>query len=497
MGMTNYTQYIMDACSSGEINQYMSDRLLRASEFGMTDDLLQYAIDDAKDATKHEVESDDDYNVRFFVITTADDMMDDTFNAKLEPEDKHHLCKYILQNKKDGCKLKDLTDFRVLMHKWLCDKHKKTAYPNTFGKEDRDPAYDRYRWVDTIKVIYSLLHEKSIDKNAAIELATVDWSEDERFKFVNWMRYYESGNTEKYNVKTAKTKTAEPVDIYDLGLPSNMLDPATRSNNPEERPMSAYRVRKEKTKREQELEKAKKFREQMKSRLRSLRRLLDRYNSALPQQNIEQIQDEMYALDKSLSKLNVYASLEDCVVRSANRIERMGFREGADILHKFAADPEASPAPEALPPSPEDSKEIVEALPPSPESTKPPASSVDVNVVIQRLEGLTKALKSRDLIRDIASADILLNELGLASYFPELGDSQSKLIEAFSYAGNRVDAIVAKLRGTGKSVSKHPAAKEKPEPMPTPAPEPQSEKIDKRELSTKPIGRMRKELPAG
>ena len=66
--MTDYTQYIMDARDSGEINQYMSDRLLRASEFGMTDYLLDCAIDDAKDATKHEIESDDDYNVRFFVI---------------------------------------------------------------------------------------------------------------------------------------------------------------------------------------------------------------------------------------------------------------------------------------------------------------------------------------------------------------------------------------------------------------------------------------------
>jgi hypothetical protein len=495
--MTDYTQYIMDACESGEINRYMGDRLLRASEFGMTDYLLECAIDDARDATKHGIESDDDYNLRFFVVTTADEMMDDTFGTKIDPEEKHHLCKYIMQNKKDGCKLNDLTDFRVLMHKWLCDKHEKKAYPNTFGKENRDPTYDRYKWVDTVKVIYSLLHEKSINKNSAIELATVDWSEDERFKFINWLRYYESGNTEKYNVKTAKTKTAAPTDIDDLGLPASMLDPATRSSNPEERPMSAYKVRKEKTRREQELERAQSFKEKMKSRLRSLRRLLDKYNSALPQQNIEQIQDEMYALDKSLSKLNVYASLEDCVVRSANRIERMGFKEGADILHKFAADPEASPVPEALPPSPEDSKDVVEALPP-PESPQPHTPSVDLSVVIQRLEGLTKMLKSRDLIRDMASADILLNELGLASYFPELGDSQSKLIEAFSYASNRVEAIVSKLRGTGKSVSKHPAAKEKmPEAPPEPAPEPAPERIDKRELSSRPVGPMKRELPTG
>jgi hypothetical protein len=494
--MSDYTQYIIDAQNTGEINQYMADKLSNVLEFGMTEGLVQCAIDDAKDATKSGVETDDDYNLRFFIITTADDMMDDTFNVKLVPEEKHYLCKYIIQNKRDGCKLNDLTDFRVLMHKWLCDKHSKKAYPNTFGKETRDPTYDRYKWVDTIKVIYSLLEEKGISKDAAIELATVDWSTDERFKFTNWLKYYESGNTEKYNVKTAKTKTAD-TDIYDLGLPANMLDPATRSNNVEERPaMSTYKMRKEKTKREQELEKARSFKGKMKSRLRSLRRLLDKYNDVLPHQNIEQIQDEMYALDKSVSRLDVYASLEDCVIRSANRIKRMGFSEGADILNKFAQDPEVPMPAEELTPSPEDSEAVVEALPPPSESPKPHTSDVNLDMVIQRLEGLTKLLKSRDLIRDMASVDILLNELGLASYFPELGDSQSKLIEAYSYASNRVEAIVSKLRGTGKSVSKHPAAKEKTtQPGQAPEPELQPEKIDKRELSSRPIGQMKKELP--
>jgi len=494
--MTNYTQYILDALKSGEINQYMADKLMAAFEVGMTDDLARYAIDDAKDATKHGIDSDEDYNLRFFIVTTADDMMDDTFNIVLEPEDKHNLCRYIMQSRKDGCKLKDLTDFRVLMHKWLCDKHHKKAYPNTFGKEDREPTYDRYKWVDTVKAVYSLLKEKGISKDAAIELVTVDWSVDERFKFTNWLKYYESGNTEKYNVKTAKIKNA--LDIYDLGLPESMLNPETRSNNTEERPMSAYKMRKEKTQREQELDKARSFKGKMKSRLRSLRRLLDRYNDVLPHQNIDQIHDEMYALDKSISKLDVYASLEDCVIRSANKMKKMGFSEGADILIKFAQDPDAPlpPPAEELAPSPEDSRAVVEALPP-PVAPKTQAPSVNLEMVVQRLEGLTTMLKSRDLIRDMASIDILLNELGLASYFPELGDSQSKLIEAYSYASNRVEAIVSKLRGTGKSVSKHPAAKEKEPLMPAPEAAPEPERIDKRELSNRPVGQMKKELPTG
>lgn len=470
--MTNYTQYVNDALESGKINKYMADKLSKAIDFGMTDYLLDCAIENAKHATKHGVESDEDYNVMFFIINTAEDFMEDTFGANIGEDEKDSLCKHIIESKRKGEKLEDLTDFRVAIHKWLCDKHTKKAYPNTFGKDNREPTYDTQKWINTTKVVYSLLNEKNIDREAAIELATVDWDSDERFKFDNWLKYYESGNTERYNVKTAA-----PLDIYDLGLPSSLLDPKTRSNNPDARPLAPYK----KTKREEELERAKAFKEKMKSRIRSLRRLLDRYNDILPEQDIESVQDEMYALDKSISKLNVYASLEDRIIRSANKIEKLGFKEGAEELRKFADDPSVESAVEH-----ETGEE--QQLPKETQSKV----NVDISMVIHRLEGITELLKSRGIVRDMASVDILLNELGMASYFPELGDSQSKLIEAFSYASNRVDDILSKLRGT-KPVPKHPAAKEKEKAAPIAKPE----NIDKRELATKPIGKMQKELPTG
>lgn len=485
--MTDYAKRIADEYASGNINSYMAERLAKASEFGMTDYLLDCALDDAKGASELDIESDDDYNLRFFVLHVADDMLGDTFGVQIPPEDKKTLCKYILTSKGDGEKLEDLTDFRVLMHKWLCDKDYKKAYPNTFGKSNREKTYDRYKWVDTIKVVYSLLKEKGLSKDAAIELATVDWSDDERFRFTNWLRYYESGNTEKYNVKTAMKPT---IDLDDLGLPSHMLDPTTRSNNIGST-MSAHMPQKqEQTRREKDIEKALNLKTKMRSRLRSLRRLLDHYNDVLPHQSIESIQDEMYALDKSIGKLNVRASIEDCIIRSANRIKRMGFEEGAEVLYKFAEDPAAQ------------EEQVIESLPPAEPST-PDTPNVDLEMVIQRLEGLTKLLKSRDLIRDMASVDILLNELGLASYFPELGDSQSKLIEAFSYASNRVEGIVSKLRGSGKSISKHPDAASKQQVPPQLAPEqpqpqqqPQAE-LNPEELRSQPVGRMQRELPTG
>ena len=58
------------------------------------------------------------------------------------------------------------------------------------------------------------------------------------------------------------------------------------------------------------------------------------------------------------------------------------------------------------------------------------------------------------MIRELATIDILLNELGLASYFTELTDAQSHLIEAFGYASNKVESAISKLRGTDKENKK-------------------------------------------
>lgn len=503
--MTNFVQLISDACESGELNPYMAEKLSKASEFGMTNDVFEQALDDAKACSRAGIDNDNDHQLRFFIINVADDMLDDTFGKKITSDERDNLCQYIFSNRGDKYKLDNLTDFRILVHKWLCDKHEKTAYPNTMGKEDRDPVYDREKWVNTIKVVYSLLKEKGINRDEAINIATYEWNEDERFKFGRWLDYYESGNTEKYNVKTANLKK-DALELDDLGLPAHMLDPVTRSNNLSELGNTeAPTTRKSKTKKDKELEKARLLKQKMKSRLNSLKKLLDKYNDILPHQSVESVQDEMFALDKSLSKLNIFASLQDRIVRAGHIAKRAGFHEGAEILYKIAQEPDMIPPelPEE-PAAPKTETEVIESLPePVPHKPDLPEGSealVDVQTIITRLEGVSKKLKSRDTIRELASIDILLNELGMASFFPELTDAQSKLIEAYGYSSNKIESIVAKLRGTGtvRALDKTPGAPgagplQEPAPPPPAPAKPQN--LDKRQLQEKPVEKVEKELP--
>ena len=489
---------IMNAYMLGGINSYMAKRLMKANEFGMTDQLLDDALSDASSVSKLKIESDRDYCLNFFTSHFIDDILNHTFDLKISPEDKKQLCEYILDHKgDDNYEFDNLTDFRILIHKWLNNKHLKKAYPNTSGKTDKESTYDVNKWINTVKIIYSLVKDKDTDKQSAIEFSTLDWDADEKYKFTNWLNYYESGNTEKYNVKTAIQKNA--IDYNDLGLPSYLLDPNTRSNT---LPSHLQQPNVKHTKKEKELERARAYRRKMKSRLISLKRLIDKYNDILPHQSVDQLYDEMYSLDKSISKLNVYASMQDCTIRTANKMNKIGFSEGASVLLSLAQEPlSVEPALESLP---------------SPKSSEPDLqagkSKVDIKNIISRLEALSKTLKSRDTIRELASIDILLNEIGMASYFPELTDAQSKLIDSYGYSSNRIESIIAKLRGTGKSSSGDttpvtpkqespmPAPSSAPQPAPIPPPisaKPVEEKINTEELRSKPVGEVQKTLPIG
>jgi len=260
--------------------------------------------------------------------------------------------------------------------------------------------------------------------------------------------------------------------------------------------MSTIKQKREQTKREKELDKAKAFKLKMRSRLRSFKRLVERYNDILSKQDLDKVYDELYSLEKSVSRLDVYASLHDCVVRSANRLNKFGFTEGAEFLHKCAEEPQQT-------------TDVVESLPPGsptePDLPQQSAPMISVQTIISRLEGTSKALKSRDMIRELASIDILLNEMGMASYFPELSFAQSKLIEAFGYASNKVEDIVAKLRGTGTSKPKAtdvpqnaptlPDIKEPVIPPPAPDVQPQPKPIDTDEILNKPVTKVKKQLP--
>jgi hypothetical protein len=468
---------IIQAYKDGLINKYMLERLVKTVDSGVTDNLVDELVEHGSNASGVGVDNDDDFTVYFFIDRFADDMLDDTFGTKVSPEERKDLCQFIF-NGRNNYKLDDLTDYRLLIHKWLSEKMNKKAYPNTSGKENHEPVQDLDKWIGTLKGVYRSIHSDKMDRANAIDHLTRNWDVDEKQKFTNWMRYYEDGTTEKYAVKNVKL-TKHAVDS-DPVIPNWM-------GRRDDRNMSTVKQQAP-TAQELKFEEAKRYKEQMLSRIRSLKRLVGKFSDVLPQSNILSIYDEILRLERSLVTLSVYASIEDCIIRSANRIEKMGFGEGASLLKTGDGNlPDMLPSPISNEPN----------LPPE---SKP---AININMVIDRLEGVSKILKSRDTIRELASIDILLNEMGMASYFPEISYAQSKLIESFSYACNKIEDIVSKLRGSGSASNSTQNKVQNTAPAPQPAAPPinkekvapPAEPINTEEIMTKPVGEVATELP--
>ena len=78
-------------------------------------------------------------------------------------------------------------------------------------------------------------------------------------------------------------------------------------------------------------------------------------------------------------------------------------------------------------------------------------NAVSMDDVVRRLEMLVSIYNKREISRQLAVLDMMMDRLGIASYFPALGESMSKALEANQYIGNRLGDILAKIKGSEES----------------------------------------------
>ena len=74
---------------------------------------------------------------------------------------------------------------------------KTLSFPNFDENMPMQPTYDLGKWMSCMKNIYIKTH-LGASRNDAIEQITQSWDISERRAFLDWMRYYESGDFKKY-----------------------------------------------------------------------------------------------------------------------------------------------------------------------------------------------------------------------------------------------------------------------------------------------------------
>ena len=75
-------------------------------------------------------------------------------------------------------------------------------------------------------------------------------------------------------------------------------------------------------------------------------------------------------------------------------------------------------------------------------------SNIKISDIVLKLEDLAKIFKTREIPRQLAIVDMMLDSKGLAAYFPSLSEATNKALESNNYIATRIDDILAKLHGS-------------------------------------------------
>lgn len=82
-------------------------------------------------------------------------------------------------------------------------------------------------------------------------------------------------------------------------------------------------------------------------------------------------------------------------------------------------------------------------------------ANVSVSDIIFSLEGVANIFRTREISRKLSMIDLMMDQKGIASFFPGLAETSSKILEGNQYALTRIEDILSKLRGSMDVPSQH------------------------------------------
>lgn len=403
----------------------------------------------------------------------------------------------------------------------------KVAYPNSFGYiRETQNEVDINKWLKTVHLIYDSIQKGEMTKHNALDYYSnfLDKESEEDVRFKKWFEYYSSGEHLKYSSNKERKMKKEAIYMSNLGQSAGTYTQGGGSSyvgtNQGGFNMPGDSLSGSTFDEAAELAKAKSDDSEAfsswKGKLHAACRRLDRLlrSKHMDGETYKVLAEHLLNLSHQVQCLKLASTISDVTYKTASTLERHGQKDVADVLVKIAQEvpeqqgqaspveqeaaegvlPESQPEPtpaEAAPADPNDPKSAI----PSSDDVDPVdlkdilpipgarpgeyeelAGDVSLDDAAQKLDEVAGMLADRRIIRQLAEFDIMLDKIGIASMFPELAESQSKLIDAFSYALTRVTKMMGQL-ANAKSIidsrSNLPGAPEQQEPEPQ-APEPQA-----------------------
>jgi hypothetical protein len=373
----------------------------------------------------------------------------------------------------------------------------KLAYPNYgLSPEAITEEYNVNAWLELVYKIYNSVETGEMSKENALEYYSNSLDEKEKVGFLKWFDYYSAGEHLKYSLEEELDMKKKAVYQSGLGqsggaysatnnMPGNSFDGGTfqevsqrPARNSEEK--NAFST----------------WKQQLYGAIRRVDKLIrsDRY---VDHEEYRDLSEALNSLSILAKKVKLARTLSDVTYKTASTFERAGANEAAGILKKIAQEvpsdepishaPQVEPTQESVPaaqppeaelaiptsdepeeaadsksgfkvPSadevePKDLKEIMPMPGARPGEYEELAGDVSLEIASAKLDEVAGMLADRRVIRQLAEFDIMLDKIGIASLFPELAESQSKLIDAFSYSLTRVTKMMGQLANARVLVS--------------------------------------------
>ena len=352
--------------------------------------------------------------------------------------------------------------------------------------------------------IYYKVKTSASNKHEAFNLAekySNDFDKDEKDRFMLWFKYYSNGEHKKYSGDKQKMRIKKKA-AYPVGLSSNGPYEKKPSFNEQDEnlaqdPISIAKNNLKEEDQEKFLnkinlalddesdfnEEQKKLSEDAIVLMKDLKKSINRgvkgvvnklLVAPIDQESLKRFMDHLTQLSLEANMLTTTSALSSVIYKTANKLERDGSEYGIEDLKKIAQEVEQAqvqpveqaqvqPAEQEAPAESQEAPSNETGIPRSDEveparfediETDGPDegeydkiidSDISISDASQKLDQVAGMLADRRVIRNLAEFDIMLDKLGIASMFPELAESQSKLIDAFGYALTRVTKMMGQL----------------------------------------------------
>ena len=211
---------------------------------------------------------------------------------------------------------------------------KKLSYPVYDNLRYKNP-HDLDKWINTLNTINYYKQSQHVDVTNKI---IKDWDDNEKFDFVQWVKFYQEGVHLKY--KTAQKKSYYANGDYFLPLADQIIEDKPKFYHPGKL-IEDKSFAKDDLQEKEKKEVISKIRAKILARLKAAEKLLESEDShLLLGSEYDSVIDSLYELKKTISKINKSANsgkiYTDLIIREGNKLSRDGLFKAAKCFYVIA-----------------------------------------------------------------------------------------------------------------------------------------------------------------